>query len=316
VPSVATIDTVRIVLDEASFDFRGLSDTEIEQHLDDLNRALLVLRGGVACAPMWDGFECLDSCELYRFLTGERPSTVARDTRILSYTLLDRCVEWNPDVPQLDTTVTIGDGKPTMALSVGYALAMWLTGFGVACLVFPRVTQRGFVAVGGSRGSHEVFFFADPLELPAFWRLLFAFESVPEHKFFELAKVAFPELVFYPPLSFRQFEGAYLDVRDRVVTILGGLNDYFCSEYREQKGLPANIQAAMGRHHVDLSPESPRTRGSTALMREREVVYNGQTFVCEWHAKLERHRNRIHFSEPSDSLDGKILIGKFTSHLT
>jgi hypothetical protein len=316
VPSVTEIDRVRIVLDESSFDFRSLPDSEIERHLDSLNATLLTLRGAAACSPMWDGVECLDSCELYKFLTGEYPSAVSRDTRVLTHTLLDRCTTWNTDTPDLDITVAIGSGEPTMALSVGYALAMWLTGFGIACLVFPRASYRGLVPVTSAHGSHEVFFFGDPAELTAFWRLLFTFEKIPEHEFFELAKIAFPELVFHPALSFRNFEGSYLDVRDRVVIALGGLNDYFCYEYREQKGLPFNIQAAMGRHHVDLSPESPRTRGSAALMREREVTFNGQTFVCEWHAKLERHRNRIHFSEPSDSLDARILICKFTSHLT
>lgn len=315
-PNAAETDTVRIVLDESSFDFRRLSDSEVERHLDGLNATLLTLRGAAACSPMWDGVECLDSCELYRFLTGEYPSTVSRDTRVLTHTLLDRCTTWNTDIPDLDTTVTIDGGEQAMALSVGYALAMWLAGFGIACLVFSRASYRGFVPVTGAHGSHDVFFFEDPAELTTFWRILFTFERITEHEFFELAKTAFPDLIFHPALSFRNFEGAYLDLRDRVVTLLGGLNDYFCYEYREQKGLPFDIQAAMGRHHVDLSPESPRTRGSAALMREREVTFDGQTFVCEWHAKLERHRNRIHFSEPSDSLDGKIMICKFTSHLT
>jgi hypothetical protein len=315
VPSAGPTDAIRIVLDEASFDFRGLSDSELERHLDDLNFTLHALRGGVFCAPMWDGFECFDGCELYQFLTGERPSDVSRDTRILSHTLLDRCAEWSSDIPRLSSTIAIGDQEPTMALSVGYALAMWLTGFAIACLVFPRALNRGFVPVTGEHGSHEVFFFSDPLELPTFWRQLFSFENIPEPAFFEFAEIAFPELVFHPALSFRHFEGAYLDLRDRVVSALGGLNDHFVREYHEQRGLPSGIQAAMGRHHVLLSPESPRTRGSAALMKQREVVYNGRTYVCEWHAKLERHRNRIHFSEPSESLRGKILIGKFVSHL-
>jgi hypothetical protein len=51
-------------------------------------------------------------------------------------------------------------------------------------------------------------------------------------------------------------------------------------------------------------------------MKERVVTYRGEQFECEWHAKLERHRNRIHFSTPGDELDGKILICKFAVHLT
>jgi hypothetical protein len=100
-----------------------------------------------------------------------------------------------------------------------------------------------------------------------------------------------------------------------VVTILAALNDRFADEYRRCKGQPNEIQAAMGRYHVDLSPESPNARASQRLMRQREVSHSGMTLRCEWHAKLERHRNRIHFSTPNDELDGKILIAIFADHL-
>ena len=50
-------------------------------------------------------------------------------------------------------------------------------------------------------------------------------------------------------------------------------------------------------------------------MRKRDVEYEGIIFRCEWHAKLKREINRIHFSVPSDELAGKILIGVFVSHL-
>lgn len=315
-PSVVTADPSRIVLDESSFDFRNLSDIQIERHLDDLNETLLELRGRVAHAPMWDGFDCLDNCELYRFLTGEHESDVSRDTRVLSHQLLDRCSEWDSGLPDLDLTVAIGSGEPKTALSAGYALAQLLSGYGVACLVFPGESHRGFALVTGSRGSGEIFFFGSSPELPAFWRWLYSFERVPEHGFFELAKAAFPQLVFHPDLAFRHFEGSYIDVRDRVVHILAGLNDHFSREYKDRDGIPDAVQAAMGQYGVDLSPESPRTRGSSALMRERVVTYNGEQFDCEWHAKLERHRNRIHFSTPGDRLEGRILICKFTLHLT
>ena len=51
------------------------------------------------------------------------------------------------------------------------------------------------------------------------------------------------------------------------------------------------------------------------MMRKRDVEYEGIIFRCEWHAKLKREINRIHFSVPSDELAGKILIGVFVSHL-
>ncbi|WP_131771042.1 hypothetical protein, partial [Candidatus Protofrankia californiensis] len=220
----------RLVVDEASFDFRGLSDAQIEHHLDELNETLRTLRAedrfGVACAPMWDAVKCLDDCELYQFLCGEYPSNVDRDTLLLSHTQLSRCPEWD-DIPDVDTPVSIDGGEPVMTLSAAYALLMVLERYGVACVVFPGSTRRGHLVVRGQHGEGDVFFFHDPAELSEFWRRLFALENVPEFSFFDLAEHAFPNLVFHSSLSFGRFDGAYADLRDRVVSILAGLNDRF-----------------------------------------------------------------------------------------
>lgn len=74
----------------------------------------------------------------------------------------------------------------------------------------------------------------------------------------------------------------------------------------ECKGMPAAIAAAMGSLGVDVSPESPKTRTSEKLMSKRDVDYDGKVFRCEWHAKVERHRNRVHFALPHEALDGRI----------
>lgn len=317
-PSAGKTDAFRLVVDESSFDFRGLLDGQIEQHLDDLNTSLRALRlldnHEVACPPMWDGVECLDGCELYQFLSREHRSGVDRDTLLLTYTLLSRCPEWDA-ADAVETSASVDGSDLAMALSIAYALRMATVGHGVAALVFPGATRVGFRRVANSSGEADIFFFHDPATLPVFWRYLFAFESVPEHGFFALAQIAFPGLVFHPDLSFNRFNGAYPDLRERVVTILAGLSDHFADEYARCHGLPNEIQAVLGSHHVDLSPESPSTRGSQALMRQRERVYAGVSYICEWHAKLERHRNRIHFSRPATQLDGKILIGIFAEHL-
>ncbi len=304
-----------------SFDFRGLSDSQIEAYLDEFNETLRTLRAddrlGVSCAPMWEAVRCLDDCEVYQFLCREYPSEVDRDTLVLAHSQLSRCPEWDDEaIPNVDVTVSIDGGDPSMALSVAYASFMIMSGFGVACVLFPGSTRRrGTLAVHGDHGESQVYFFCDPADLPEFWRRLFVLENVSEGDFFELSRRAFPDLVFHPSLSFNRFEGSYPVLRDRVVTVLAALNDRFVDEYRGCKGKPNEIQAAMGRYHLELSPESPNTRGSDRLMRRREVTYEGNTLRCEWHAKLERHRNRIHFSEPSEHLAGRILIGIFVSHL-
>jgi len=99
------------------------------------------------------------------------------------------------------------------------------------------------------------------------------------------------------------------------VALIGVINDHFVAEYRRCNGIPYDVQAALGKYHCDLSPESPKTRSSPKLMRQREVSFNGRTYRCEWHAKLEPNRNRIHFAMMDDQFAEMVLIGIFVEHL-
>ena len=71
----------------------------------------------------------------------------------------------------------------------------------------------------------------------------------------------------------------------------------------------ARMKALAG---VDCSMESPSTHGNLAAMREREVDFGGHTLLCEWHAKLERHQNRVHFKVQN----GRVFVGMFVDHLS
>ena len=50
-------------------------------------------------------------------------------------------------------------------------------------------------------------------------------------------------------------------------------------------------------------------------MAYRDVEFRGKTYRCEWHSKLEEHRNRIHFDVGDSTTGGRILIGIFHRHL-
>ena len=165
-------------------------------------------------------------------------------------------------------------------------------------------------------GRHaEVFFFAGIDELPNFWRGLFAREDVDEAGFFEFAAEAFERLVLAPSLAFRRFDGNYRDTRDKVVQVLAAINDHFPVAIEQSKGLPYDVQASLGRFGVDISPESPGTRQSKTRMADRVVRLDGEEYVCEWHAKLDRNRNRIHFALPDTRIGGRMVVGIFVDHL-
>lgn len=317
----------RISLDETSLDFRGLPPATLEHLLDDLNLALQELRAsglGVRVHPwLWDSVECLDDTLICDFLyQREKSAGVSPDTRRLFATLLDRCPTWDEDEPGCMDAIELleDDGRGDSAVhdpgfSVGIALARVIAGRPVACLVFPAAPRRGFRSVNGPTGSAEIFFFARHDELCPFWRSLYIRENIKEDSFFDLAPVAFPRLVLHPLLNFGHFEGHYADIRDKAVKVLGAINDRFSSALAEHVGVPYGVAAAMGSLGVDLSPESPKTRGSSTLMAHRAVDIDGTSYLCEWHAKLDPHRNRIHFSLPIEDMGGRIVIGKFVVHL-
>ena len=121
----------------------------------------------------------------------------------------------------------------------------------------------------------------------------------------------FPRLVFAAGLSFRNFQGAYRTLRPQVVRHLGRINDEFPEVYAEERGMSNQISSRLG---IEVSIEG-NTRGSQSLMRQRDVEFCGQVYRCEWHSKIERHRNRIHFHVIDGTPEKKILIGIFHEHL-
>lgn len=316
-PDVTTDDHVpRIVVDEASFDFRGINDDAVEAGLSEFADAVEDLREA-GQAPAVCGLclyvEARDGIELHQLLYG-RQTTIDRDARLRVGRLLDKSPTWE-EATQSGCEPIVLPETPIDCYSVGFAVAMALSGRTVGCLVVPTCPRRGVRTVGEDSSRAEVLFFAEAQDSRWVWRRVFGAERVPEHQFFGIATFAFPSLLLHPSLRFGRFQGRYADIRDRVVGILAALDDHLARVLIEHHGLPSAIAAAMGQYGVDLSPESSNTRASRTLMAQREVIYNGTTYTCEWHAKLERHRNRIHFTLPHEGPDGRILVGIFAEHL-
>ena len=227
--------------------------------------------------------------------------------------MLTKCREWDESVPA-GADVAFG-GEPVMALSISFALTLALARHGVACLVFGGSARRGFAEASSEFGRAEIFFFAASSELVKFWRRLYELEDTPEEDFFALAHRAFPALIFHADLSFRRFSGAYRDLRPAVVTHLAVLNDQFMAAYEQANGIARQIESALASAGcTGVSPESPGTHKNQQAMSQRDVQHDGATVRCEWHAKLEPHRNRIHFAF-GDRFGGRVFIGIFAEHL-
>jgi len=83
-----------------------------------------------------------------------------------------------------------------------FAVTAIISGYGVACLVFPGLKQRGFLEVASDIGQCEVFFFASANEMASFWRGLYELENISEEEFFQSVDRAFPKSYFPPRSSF------------------------------------------------------------------------------------------------------------------
>lgn len=322
-PGAGGGESYRFVVDETSFDFRGLREERLTDLLTDFNDALeeLVEQHSVAISPWWIEAECAEGRELYDVLyEGEAPR-VGRDARLRTVRLMDRCPTWDTNAPGLPDRVEVSGTVQDLAWSIGYAWWQARQRHHVGCLVFGCGDRRGWQPVSavagpaGEPGTKEVFFLAETSSLSEFWRSLFAREDIAEADFFDRARDAFPELVFADSLSFRKFDGTYLEMRDWIVRVLGVVHDHFADALAVHAGQPRSVQAELGHFGLDLSPESPNTRSKPGIMKQRDVDHDGETYRCEWHGKKERHRNRVHFSLPDSRLGGRILIGIFVDHL-
>lgn len=73
---------------------------------------------------------------------------------------------------------------------------------------------------------------------------------------------------------------------------------------------PSDLISFFASNGVDMSPESPNTRGSD-LMKQRDFMFGEEKVRCEWHTKFEPTRGRIHFAISN----GELYIGGIVDHL-
>jgi hypothetical protein len=304
----------RVILDESSFELLPSSPVERSRSLlvlaEALETLLLTEQHSVHRSELLYDQPCLDT-DLAELLFG---GLLERDLRLRLARLLDRCPSWNRFSSSVAARVAVEGRQVTVGSSLSFAVELAGRGHNAACLTLDVAGLDGLHDVVADDRLRPVFFFSFTDRLPAFWRSLFELEDVAEADFFPLARQAFGSLVFSETLTFRRFTGTYTALRGPVVQVLAILNDRFPGALRRHHGIPHDIEAELRVSGFGISPESPGTRGSR-LMARRVVSYRGEEYVCEWHAKLEPHRNRVHFTLPDPRLDGRMLVGIFVDHL-
>ena len=304
----------RFVVDEGALSLDDVPKAEREDNLmaliDQLD-ALRVSGESIQLIENWGAVECLGGDDVADTIFHYQ--VLDRDRSLLLSSLLDRCVAWDrPAAVVVDSEVIVDDSH-YKGEGISWAHDQAILQNWTAVVTTPHRFAAGVHSVDKPSQSLpvDVYFAASIEDHPGFFRLLYELEDVPESEFFERARFAFPRLVFAADISFRRFQGAYRTLRPKVVDHLGRINDRFPEVYAAQNGMPNAISSHLG---INVSIEG-NTRRSARLMHLRDVEFRGQVYRCEWHSKIEPHRNRIHFQVIDGIPETEILIGIFHEHL-
>ena len=247
--------------------------------------------------------------QFYYAMLGEcRKSNIDRDLWSLAWQMLDKC---NSIYCDHSVSYCVADVDNVSTESCGVVEACRLTKQGnfVGVLMLGRHHREVASVVSCEGESYRVPLVWDDVTRKHFYQKAVCEEVERECDFFDRAEWAFPRIKFASGVSFRKFEGRFADLLPEVVRHLSVIDQHFLSEYRNTRGDAKELSARLD---IDVTMESVKTRGSEKLMKMRDVVYRGRTYRCEWHSKIEPHRNRIHLAMMDNDC---ILVGMFVKHL-
>lgn len=312
---------MRFFVDETSFELPGQTDAEaLEQGIETFIALVKACRAKNEDIFRWPGLfevEVVPGIPLHRLLYETIDALpIDKITLRSAQVALLRCVDWEDrvkPVPDPNVEITLA---ACVAPSAAVARTHVASGKGAACLCLGlRADRSGTLTVRAGTEANEVHFMTRASALPTFYRSLFEVEDLDANAYMANTTHAFPDIVFAEGLAgqFGRFEWVYREARPMVTKHLSVLNDHFQRVHKEAKH---KTDAVIGEYGIDASLERGTTHKNKKAMKQREVVVDGETIVCEWHTKLARHTGRIHFHPGEDGvLGGRLVVGLFAGHL-
>ena len=309
-PRLDVVGDARFIVDETSVTARALERDDMMDALADLVEEMELVRGHAEEIAIISGYgDAWDEPDTSA-LSGDRVGDVWQ-LRGRALRLLDKCahLDEDPSFVVEPAVLVAEEARESYGLAAAYERRRAGAGVGV----FVLGACKSPLGVGRPG--------ADACAVPAVWdrdsggvfyQAVIRDEATNDDDFFAHAALAFPHTRFVPGLRFNRFDGDFKALLPQVVRHLGILDRDFIGVYRAQNGRSDLVAHHLG---LDISMESPNTRRAPTLMRLREVEFGGKSYVCEWHSKIEPHRNRIHLAIGQDAGDDVVLIGIFVDHL-
>lgn len=325
------------IVDSSDWAFAGLSSNEIESLLENALEFVetSVQRGEeVLIGENLQIQSVYDSLSLWDLFGPSAPLHDCHDLRqelaawLGKADLYFEAYPWpdNFDMSQL----SIDDMPDTENHDVLWAHCWILEGNIVACFRLNRSQVSKITSRGGTSTLH---FVSSDGARKEFWREMIKNSGSDIDQLIHLAAHAFPQLHFVEGAlqSADRLGGGYIASRPRLMNALSILNDsgawaltYPPPAVTPDETTPVAHSITPNDHLVgrrfhafglNAAPEHPNVRLNRSAREARETRIGERTLYCEWHIKLEPHRNRIHFHGPVAESNNKLVIGMIHEHL-
>lgn len=325
------------VVDGAEWDFNNWPVDDVVRSIEALIERVWIARDRNEVVWVGDDLQTrhvLGNNSLWSLLSPDSPIT-------LPVELWQELASWLGAAPRYSDTEPWPEGIIETLLQVGtdpikencdlaWAHHHVRQGRAIACLSIKRSGPCNTVS---SLGQAQVHWVVNEATNRDFWRDAIDVEGGSAASLERLAPHAFPDLYFHVDVwqGLSKFAGGYLSVRRELLRYLAVLDDHGAWAFicpppalaigepigPDANALPTNqiIEKRFLGLNLSMAPENPNVYANGGCRRSREIEIGATTLYCEWHGKLEPHRNRVHVHPPVPLSDRRVVIAIFHEHL-
>jgi hypothetical protein len=326
------------VVDSNDWDFNNLDSFEINQLLDRFlglvmscsERHEVIYIGDELQIKklyqeysLWDLWNPDSSIELRFEIRQELSAWLGR---VQNYNDLDNMVEIQCFEFSFDD-----DTEKKYSPDVSWVFYNKLNGNNTACLGI-KTNGEHSVCIDSEKKSH-IYWINDEVTHLNYWRTQIHHLGIGADELQRYSGNAFPTVYFHKNFwkQLNDLDGGYISAREDVFEMLKILNDhgewiFFCSgtstdfdaDQIIKKGSKASNQTIINRFikfNLNASPEKPNVFKNKTCRDSRTIEVDGRNIYCEWHIKIQLHRNRIHIHEGIEQSKFKTIIAIASNHL-